>query len=166
MFFKKDLLSEVKRYVKDNYVAVKRCKSKGAFEGAFLSKKCLSFESLEEIKVKIEESWQQSLFRWIDKKELKDSEVYKKSNISKQTFSKIRSNENYQPNKDTAIQLCFGLKLGIDDALDLIGKAGYYLSDSIKRDLVVRYFIERGIYEIDTLNIILDDMKLKLFPIN
>ena len=97
---------------------------------------------------------------------MKDSEVYKKSNISKQTFSKIRSNENYQPNKDTAIQLCFGLKLGIDDALDLIGKAVYYLSDSIKRDLVVRYFIEKGIYEIDTLNIILDDMKLKLFPIN
>ena len=56
--------------------------------------------------------------------------------------------------------------LNIDDSLDLIGKAGFYLSDSIKRDVVVRYFIEKGIYEIDTMNIILDELELKLFPIN
>lgn len=171
MFFKRnDLLSQVKKYVKDNYVEIKRecCKAKKIenIDYTFEDKLCLSLSSIDEISIKAEESWQQSLFRWIDEKGYKDSEVYKRSNISKQTFSKIRSNDEYQPNKDTAIQLCFGLKLGIDDTLDLIGKAGFYLSDSIKRDLVVRYFIEKGIYEMDTLNIILDEMKLKLFPIN
>lgn len=114
----------------------------------------------------VEETWQQALFKWIDDKELKDPDVYKRANISKQTFSKIRGDINYQPNKDTSIQLCIGLKLNIDDSLDLLRKAGYSLSNSIKRDLVVKYFIENRIYNIDELNLVLEELELKLFPIN
>ena len=114
----------------------------------------------------VEETWQQALFKWIDDKELKDPDVYKRANISKQTFSKIRGDINYQPNKDTSIQLCIGLKLNIDDSLDLLKKAGYSLSNSIKRDLVVKYFIENRIYNIDELNLVLEELELKLFPIN
>ena len=62
--------------------------------------------------------------------------------------------------------MCIGLKLNLDETLDLMEKAGYTLSESIKRDLVVKYFIEEKIYKMDDLNIVLDDMNLKLFPIN
>ena len=62
--------------------------------------------------------------------------------------------------------MCIGLKLNIDDTLDLLAKAGYTLSNSIKRDLVVRYFIENEIYNVDEMNLVLDEFKLKLFPIN
>ena len=168
MIINKKLLSDVKKYIKANYVEepVREMSKKIMHFDMTLKQKCCSMRSLDDIDDRLEESWQESLFRWIDERGFKDSDVYKRSNISKQTFSKIRSNSAYQPNKDTAIQLCFGLMLNIDDSLDLIGKAGFYLSDSIKRDVVVRYFIEKGIYEIDTMNIILDELELKLFPIN
>lgn len=122
--------------------------------------------SFERINLFIEETWQETVLRLIDEKGLKDSYVYKKSNISKQTFSKIRSNVNYQPNKDTAIQICFGLELDIDNSLDLLGKAGYTLSRGIYRDLVIIYFIENKLYNIDRLNLYLEELNMKLFPIN
>ena len=83
-------------------------------------------------------------------------------------YIEILSNKdiNYKPNKDISIQLCIGLKLNIDDSLDLLKKAGYSLSNSIKRDLVVKYFIENRIYNIDELNLVLEELELKLFPIN
>ncbi len=165
--FNKSLLSQVKKYIKENYVEEVRlsvCK-KSLYDCSIADYSFSVEKSLKNITV-VETTWQEMVFKWIDSKELKDSDVYKKANISKQTFSKIRSNEGYQPNKDTAIQMCFGLELGIDDSLDLIGKAGFNLSNSIKRDLVVRYFIENEIYNVDELNIILDELKLKLFPIN
>jgi hypothetical protein len=164
--FNKSLLSKVKKYIKENYVEeeklYKRAKQSSVDECCF----SLELRSLSDIDEILEATWQEMVFRWIDHKEMKDSDVYKRGNISKQTFSKIRSNVDYQPNKDTAIQMCFGLELGLDDSLDLIGKAGFSLSNSIKRDVVVRYFIENSIYEVDTLNITLDELGLKLFPIN
>ena len=123
-------------------------------------------KSFKRINLFIEETWQETVLRLIDEKDLKDSYVYKKSNISKQTFSKIRSNVNYQPNKDTAIQICFGLELDIDNSLDLLGKAGYTLSRGIYRDLVIIYFIENKLYNIDRLNLYLEELNMKLFPIN
>ena len=165
--FNKSLLSKVKKYIEENYVEEQLLKKCAKIERESFDC-CISFESrtLNNLDKMLEATWQEMVFRWIDSKELKDSDVYKKGNISKQTFSKIRSNVDYQPNKDTAIQMCFGLELGIDDSLDLIGKAGFILSNSIKRDVVVRYFIENNIYEVDTLNITLDELGLKLFPIN
>ena len=108
-------------------------------------------------------TWCSEVFWIIDENEYKDSEVYKRAGISKQTFSKLRQNINYEPKRDTAIQMCFGLMLNLDDALDLLKRAGYTLSFSSKRDLVVRYFLEHRLYDMGELNSVLYEMKLELF---
>lgn len=113
----------------------------------------------------LETTWCSEVFWIIDENNYKDSEVYKRAGISKQTFSKFRMNIEYKPKRDTAIQMCIGLKLNLDQAVDLLSKAGFSLSKANKRDLVVKYFIENNIYDIDELNYVLFEFKLELFNI-
>ena len=101
---------------------------------------------------KLEDTFQQRLFRWIDSKQLNEVDVYKKANLTRKHFSKIRSNINYQPKKTTAIALAIALELSIDDTLDLLRCAGYTLSPSKRFDIIIRHFIERGNYSIFTIN--------------
>ena len=101
---------------------------------------------------KLEDTFQQRLFRWIDLKQLNEVNVYKKANITRKHFSKIRSNIDYQPKKSTAIALAIALELSIDDTLDLLRCAGYTLSPSKRFDIIIRHFIEREIYSTFTIN--------------
>ena len=117
----------------------------------------------EKIEKKIDDTWQQSLFDIINEKKLDEVEVYKNACLTKQTFSKIRNDCDYHPDKDTAIRVCLGLKLELDDALDLLSKAGYTLSKSLERDLVIRYFFEKEIYDIYEIDIIFEELNLKQF---
>lgn len=78
-------------------------------------------------------------------------ELYAHAGITRQHFSKIKSNVNYQPSKETALVL----RLLLDETKDLIGSAGFTLSRSSKRDLIVEYFIREGIYDLDAINDIL-----------
>lgn len=93
-----------------------------------------------------------SLLKIIDKLGLEDAEVYKRANIDRRLFSKIRSNSNYQPSKNTAISLAYALRLNLDQTSDLLNKAGYTLTHSSQFDLIVIYFIEREIFDILELN--------------
>lgn len=111
--------------------------------------------SLEELLRQEDAGFTETLLRRIDKTGKKDSEIYKKANISKQHFSKIRGNLRYRPTKQTALALALALELSLEDTQDLIGRAGYTLSYSSKFDLIVRYFIEKGNYNITELNIAL-----------
>lgn len=99
-----------------------------------------------------EEGFQPMLFRFIDARSLDDVTVYKRANISRKVFSKIRSNPAYQPSKKTAISLAIGLKLSLDETLDLMQAAGYTLSNSLLFDRIVSDFITRGEDDILTLN--------------
>ena len=92
----------------------------------------------------------------------KDSEVYKRAEVSKQLFSKILSNRDYRPTKDTAVQLAIGLQLDIAQTQKLLEKAGYVLTRSSKADLVVQYYIERKVYSIPFINAALDDCGLPM----
>ena len=83
------------------------------------------------------------------------SEIYKKANLSKQHFSKIRSNPNYKPTKATALALAIALELDLDKTKDLLGRAGFALTNSSKLDLIVRYFIENRNYNILEINMAL-----------
>ena len=97
----------------------------------------------------------ETLLKLIDKTGKKDSEIYKKANLSKQHFSKIRNNPNYKPTKQTAIALALALELDLEQTKDLIGRAGYALSNSSKFDLIIRYFIERKNYNVVEINMAL-----------
>ena len=112
----------------------------------------LSEASVEEFLEKKGETFQQHLFRLIDRKGLDDIEVYKKANLDRKLFSKIKGNVNYNPSKRTAVALAISLELNEDEALDLLGKAGYTFSDASTADIIVRYFIEKGEYDINEIN--------------
>ena len=104
--------------------------------------------SLQDVMAQVGETWQQSLFRYIDEKEFTDTEVYKRANVDRKLFSKIRSNEQYQPKKITAVAFALALRLNLDEAKDFIGRAGYAFSPGSRFDLIVEYYI--GIKEYDS----------------
>ena len=111
--------------------------------------------SLEDMLKQADAGFTETLLKLIDKAGKKDSEVYKKANISKQHFSKIRNNPHYKPTKSTAIALALALELDLEQTRDLIGRAGYALTNSSKFDLIIRYFIEQGNYNVVEINIAL-----------
>ena len=97
----------------------------------------------------------EALLKLIDATGKKDSEIYKKANVSKQHFSKIRKNPHYQPTKATAIAFALALELNVDQTNELIGRAGYTLTRSSRFDLIIQYFIEQKNYNIVEINIAL-----------
>jgi hypothetical protein len=111
--------------------------------------------SLEDMLGQTDAGFTETLLNLIDKTGKKDSEIYKKANISKQHFSKIRNNPHYQPTKATAIAFALALELDIDQTNDLIGRAGYTLTRSSRFDLIIQYFIEQKNYNIVEINIAL-----------
>ena len=103
------------------------------------------------------ETFSAMLLRLIDEKGLKDSEVYKKANIDRRLFSKIRGDEDYIPSKKTAISFCLALQLEMDEAKKLLEVAGYALSEASRFDLIIMYLIENSEYNIHFANIVLND---------
>lgn len=100
--------------------------------------------SLEKLLQEAEETFQEHLFRLMDQRGLEDVAVYKKANMDRKLFSKIRKDKQYQPSKKTAISLAIALSLSLDETEDLLRKAGYALSRSSRFDLIVCYFLEEG----------------------
>ena len=111
--------------------------------------------SLEEMLKQADAGFTETLLKLIDQIGKKDSEIYKRANLSKQHFSKIRNNPNYKPTKPTAIALALALELDLEATKDLIGRAGYALTNSSKFDLIIRYFIEQGNYNVVEINLAL-----------
>jgi len=96
-------------------------------------------------------SFNEVLFSYIDEKGLKDSEVYKKVDIDRKLFSKIRCSNNYIPRKNVIIKLCLALGLTKDDFNKLLNSAGYSLSGN-KFDLVISYCLDNNIYDLNIIN--------------
>jgi hypothetical protein len=108
--------------------------------------------SLSELLDEIDDTFSEALLRLIDAKGKTDPEVYKKANIDRKLFSKIRNNPQYQPSKTTALAFAIALELNLDETRDFIGRAGFAISHSNKLDIIVEYFIKRGEYDIFLIN--------------
>ena len=109
-------------------------------------------KSLREYMKQMDRSFQEMLFDLIDESGMTDVECYKKANVDKRTFSKIKSNKDYKPSKQTVIAFAISLQLDMDTTQELLATAGFTLSRSKVFDKIIRYFIHNGNYDIFEIN--------------
>lgn len=162
-YISKKLFGDIKEYIDDHYIV----------ENEFLyetrnyveSRKsvCLApsmpLPNVAKKKIRINDiinnldvSFSEKLIMLIDEKGLKDSDCYKKANIDRKLFNKIKNNSDYHPRKETVISFAIALELNLKETQDLLDKAGYTLSNSYKFDVIIKYFIENKIYDIMIIN--------------
>ena len=156
---------EIQKYIDENYVQEMKEKSYNKRRSQLLHQEEHFHSYVEEVielsapQLKqefqfdqLEDTFTEKLFSLIVEKNLSDVEVYKKANLSRKHFSKIRSNIHYQPSKQTAIALAIALELTLQETLDLLKCAGYTLSNSKKFDVIIKHFIEKRNYSIFDIN--------------
>lgn len=122
---------------------------------ALAAPRAIDEAEIAELLNKLDASFSQAVLSLIDARGLTDVEVYKRANLSRQLFSKIRRDQGYKPTKATAVALAIALELSLDECDDLLERAGFSLSTSSKFDVIVHYFIERECYDIYKLNAML-----------
>ena len=105
---------------------------------------------------RIKETFPQYLLDFIAERGLNEVDVYKKAQLDRRVFSKLRNEKGYMPGKNTLIAIAFGMELTLDEAEDLLKRAGYYLSDYDKTDVIAKFFLEQKIYDLFEINESLD----------
>ena len=119
--------------------------------------------ALEDRMTHMSDTFQEYLMYLINLKQLTNASVYKKALVTKQLFSKIKLNPDYHPDKSTAMRLCVGARLNLDETKDLLARAGYALSPCDKRDIIFSFFIEHEVYDMIEIDIALEEHGLPCF---
>ena len=110
---------------------------------------------IKELEKARQKTFTETLMWYIAKTGKKDSAIYNSALMDRRLFSKIMSDRNYKPSKDTAVALVLALHLNLEQAEDLLKRAGYSLSHSNKRDIVIEYFIREEVYDLMVINDVL-----------
>jgi len=152
------LLLELQDYIEEHSIRI--------FEELVIQQDMMSepirVDELEDfIEITRKPSFREVLFSFIDRRKAVDSDVYKRAGIDRRHFSKIRSNPDYRPGKNTVIALGIALELSRDETDQLLSSAGYSLSENDTFDLVIQFFIAKKIYKIHDINQALDYFNLK-----
>ena len=108
--------------------------------------------SLDNVLGELDAGFSETLLKLIDRTGKKDSEIYKKANVDRKLFSKIRNNPDYKPSKATAIAFAIALELDLEETRDFIARAGFALSRSSKFDVIIEYFIKQENYDVFAIN--------------
>ena len=160
----KEKFEDITNYIDKNYIKnsiMASCANpflwggvRGVFKG-IINKRAINLlernnkeYTLEELLENTTETFQEMLFRFIDKSRMTDVEVYKKANMDRRLFSKIKSNKEYTPKITTVLSLAIALELNLKETNELLATLGYTLSTSKKFDLIIMYFIEKREYDI------------------
>ena len=166
----KKLLGEVRAFIDENYVEERETISRGrrayadrdaivlstavapCADSTMLPSVPMQESKLADTIGQRDESFSTTLLRLINAKGKTDAEVYKRANIDRKLFSKIRTGKEYMPSKKTAVALAVALELSLDETGDLLERAGFALSRSVLFDVIVTFFITRGTYDIYEIN--------------
>ena len=156
------LFADIAAYIDDKYVAahtddaaerLRRLSMPEMSAPVFSMPKMATMPAtLDEALGQMDESFSEMLLRKIDERGMTDAQCYKKANIDRKLFSKIRADRLYKPSKPTAIAFCIALELPLDEMREMLMKAGFALSHSNKFDIIVEYFVERGNYNVFEIN--------------
>ena len=158
-----DIKDKLKIYLDEYLKPAKKCAFKEVSFGHLYDAECCETSINTFINEnKEEDTFQTKLFRLIDERDLKDSDVYNKVHIDRRLFSKIRSNKDYHPSKETIILFGLALELSEKDIEDLLSSASYSLPMNTTFDLIIRFCFKEHIYDINTVNNFLYDYKCKL----
>ena len=155
------LFADIAAYIDDHYVDAhtdscrERMRRMGVVESRMLTA-CedapMVTSGLDEALAHLDAGFSETLLKLIDRSGKKDAEVYKKANVDRKLFSKIRNNPDYKPSKPTAVAFAIALELNLDETRDLVARAGYALSASSKFDVIIGYFIRQKKYDIFEIN--------------
>ena len=156
------LFADIAEYVDDHYVDAhtdsqrERLRRMSVLESRTLSADAaaapMAVGGLDSLLAHLDAGFSETLLKLIDRSGKKDSEIYKKANVDRKLFSKIRNNPDYKPSKATAIAFAIALELNLDETRDLVARAGYALSASSKLDVIIEYFIRQKKYDIFEIN--------------
>lgn len=167
---KEKMFSRIKEYINNHYMVDLQIELQEApylHQSARPAPKFLEAgpkkkRKLEDVIEQIGETFSQRLLGLIDEKGMTDVEAYKGANVDRRLFSKIRSQEDYNPSKITCIAFALSLKLNLDETNDLLARAGYILSPSSEFDLIISFFIEDKNYDLCEINEALYEFEQKV----